>query len=180
MHSLTHVLKETLLSLPSTPYTIVNNNFFDTLTISTTAPGAAQALHEVADQAKINLRRIDDSTVGVTLDESVGIIDLLALTNVFVKAAGADAIGAEQLVKLASGAGLKSAGLGEISFLPDEFKRTSKYLTQPVFNTHHSETEMLRYIYHLQSKDLSLVHAMIPLGSCQSTVYFSAHALQLE
>jgi glycine dehydrogenase len=50
--------------------------------------------------------------------------------------------------------------------LPNAFKRTSEYLTHPVFNTHHSETELLRYIHHLQSKDLSLTHSMIPLGSC--------------
>lgn len=50
--------------------------------------------------------------------------------------------------------------------IPAEFKRTSQFLTHPVFNSHHSETELLRYIYHLQSKDLSLVHSMIPLGSC--------------
>ncbi|KAH6643444.1 glycine decarboxylase-like protein [Truncatella angustata] len=50
--------------------------------------------------------------------------------------------------------------------IPDAFRRTSNYLSHPVFNTHHSETELLRYIHHLQSKDLSLVHSMIPLGSC--------------
>ncbi len=55
---------------------------------------------------------------------------------------------------------------GEGLDIPDPFRRTSTFLTHPVFNTHHSETEMLRYIYHLQSKDLSLVHSMIPLGSC--------------
>lgn len=133
VNSLTHVLKETLTSLPSTPYSIVNSNFFDTLTISTSAPGGAAELHSVANDAKINLRRIDDTTVGVTLDESVGLMDLLALTNVFVKAARGKAVGPQELVKLASGAGMSSASLGTTSFLPEEFRRTSKYLTQPVF-----------------------------------------------
>jgi glycine dehydrogenase len=53
-----------------------------------------------------------------------------------------------------------------LASIPDGLRRTSSYLTHPVFNTYHSETEMLRYIHHLQSKDLSLTHAMIPLGSC--------------
>ncbi|KAK0865764.1 glycine decarboxylase subunit P [Friedmanniomyces endolithicus] len=59
-----------------------------------------------------------------------------------------------------------AAGLDATSHLPEHFKRTSSYLTHPVFNSHHSETEILRYMHHLQSKDLSLVHSMIPLGSC--------------
>ncbi|CAI4211240.1 unnamed protein product [Parascedosporium putredinis] len=63
-------------------------------------------------------------------------------------------------------AAVQQVGASPSSELPATVKRTSEYLTHPVFNTHHSETELLRYIYHLQAKDLSLVHSMIPLGSC--------------
>lgn len=64
--------------------------------------------------------------------------------------------------------------------LPCNVKRTSSYLTHPVFNTYHSETEMLRYIHHLQSKDLSLVHSMIPLGSCTMKLNGTAEMLPLS
>ncbi|KAK5991282.1 Glycine cleavage system P protein [Cladobotryum mycophilum] len=63
-------------------------------------------------------------------------------------------------------AGFKESSEEILQNLPESVRRQSKFLTHPVFNSHHSETEMLRYIYHLQSKDLSLVHSMIPLGSC--------------
>ncbi|KAF1733131.1 putative glycine dehydrogenase (decarboxylating), mitochondrial [Beauveria bassiana] len=62
--------------------------------------------------------------------------------------------------------GYKVSSNDIIKSLPDAVRRESKFLTHPVFNSHHSETEMLRYMHHLQSKDLSLVHSMIPLGSC--------------
>ncbi|KAF8973526.1 glycine dehydrogenase [Flammula alnicola] len=94
--------------------------------------------------AGINLRRIDDNHIGVSLDESVSPEDLVTLLNVFASAASTK----------------PSASI------PPALQRTSEYLPHPVFNKHHSETEMLRYIHHLSSKDLSLVHSMIPLGSC--------------
>lgn len=177
VHSLTHVLKEAITAIPGSPYTIVNRNFFDTLTVTVPASIGADILHAVAAEAQINLRRIDSQTVGVTLDESVTLLDLLNLTNVFVKAAGTEALKAGQLISLA--AGHNSSSIEELSFLPDEFQRTSRFLTQPVFNTHHSETEMLRYIYHLQGKDLSLVHAMIPLGSCTMKLNSTASMVPL-
>jgi glycine dehydrogenase len=168
VHGLTYILKEMITSLNGSPYTITNTNFFDTLTIKVDSSVGADILHAQAEEAKINLRRVSDGVIGVTLDESVGLVDLLKLANVFVKAAGQEKKSAEELIS--AGAGLKVKE-GEVSFLPEEFRRTSKFMTHPVFNTHHSETEMLRYIYHLQSKDLSLVHAMIPLGSCTFYVF---------
>ncbi|KIO28834.1 hypothetical protein M407DRAFT_242879 [Tulasnella calospora MUT 4182] len=135
-------------------YKIVNSTFFDTLTIDTSNVGGADKVHEAALQNGINFRPIDGTLVGVTLDESVLSRDLLDISNVFAAAAGASLSGGESL-KLPSG-----------SAIPTEFQRTSQFLTQPVFNTHHSETEMLRYLYSLQAKDLSLCHSMIPLGSC--------------
>ncbi|THH33425.1 hypothetical protein EUX98_g752 [Antrodiella citrinella] len=150
VHLLTNTLK---LAVEQHGYKITNLDFFDTLTIDVTgAVRDADALHQVATAASVNLRRIDDKHVGVTLDESVGPVDLLRLINVFGTAAGASP--------------LTAIHAAETSAIPLGLQRTSEFLPHPVFNTHHSETEMLRYIYHLQSKDLGLVHSMIPLGSC--------------
>ena len=100
---------------------------------------------------KINLRVLDDSRLAITLGETVDKEDLEDLLKIFVHA---------------SGKSLK-ANLTELpTEIPSPLTRITSYLTHPVFNTHHSETELLRYMHHLQSKDLSLAHSMIPLGSC--------------
>lgn len=152
VHALTQLLKALV---EQSGYTIVNADFFDTLTIDVTGPAkTASAVHDAALAAGVNLRRIDDTRVGVTLDESVGIDEVIKLANVFAAAAGAPAISPLHLPPVDAVA------------VPQALRRTSQFLSHPIFNAHHSETEMLRYIYHLQSKDLGLVHAMIPLGSC--------------
>src|SRR4029078_7985862 len=99
----------------------------------------------------INLRAVGDDVV-VSLDETVNFDDLRDLLEVF--ALGADAPRPADLA-------------ADVDDRYDErFARTSTYLTHPVFNTHHSETEMLRYLHQLEAKDLSLTTSMIPLGSC--------------
>ena len=108
----------------------------------------------------INFRRLGRGRIAITVDETVEKTDLLDVLWVFAKVFSVET----SLIK-----GLaqeyESSALEDIDISP-AFRRTSSYLTHPVFNTHHSETELLRYIYHLQAKDLSLVHSMIPLGSC--------------
>ncbi len=152
VHGLTQIIKH---ALEGFGYRAVHSNFFDTLTLDVTgAAKDAEAVHSAAVVSGINLRRIDDKHVGITLDESVSAEDVVALINVFASAASKPSLSASDLT------------LPESLAIPDSLHRTSKFLPHPVFNTHHSETEMLRYIYHLQSKDLGLVHAMIPLGSC--------------
>ena len=151
VHALTQVLKALV---EQSGYTIINADFFDTLTIDVSGPTKdAEAVHAAALAAGINLRRIDDAHVGVTLDESVGIDEVLKLANVFASAARAPPLSPLHLPPVASA-------------VPAALRRTSAFLPHAVFNAHHSETEMLRYIYALQAKDLGLVHAMIPLGSC--------------
>lgn len=151
-----HALAQLLKALVErSGYVITNTDFFDTLTIDVSGPAKnASTVHDAAVAAGVNLRRIDDKLVGVTLDESVGLEEIVKLANVFATAASAPAISPLHLPPVDSVA------------VPETMRRTSKFLPHPVFNTHHSETEMMRYIYHLQSKDLGLVHAMIPLGSC--------------
>ena len=161
VHSLTRVLARSLEALGMK---ITNKNFFDTLTIDVTGNGlTAQKVHLYSVQAGINFRRIDENTVGVTLDESVGPLDLTDIVNVFHRASGKADVEPEQLDRLAESLSLTA----ESTSAPiDTFARDSKFMTQPVFNKHHSETNMLRYMMHLQEKDYSLVHGMIPLGSC--------------
>jgi glycine dehydrogenase len=152
VHGFTQVLKS---SVESFGYKATNKEFFDTLTLGVTAVTMnADTLHAASIAAGINLRPVDDKHVGVTLDESVSPDDLVALINVFASAASASPIR------------LSSLNPSLSSSIPSTLRRTSDYLPHPVFNKHHSETEMLRYINHLASKDIGLVHTMIPLGSC--------------
>ena len=120
---------------------IVNDCFFDTVTVRT-ASGAKKIL-AAAKKQRINLRMVDADHVAVAFDESTREDDLIRVLSVFGAKLGAGTSG-----------------------IPSELHRKSVYLTHPVFNSYHSETEMMRYLRHLQSKDLALDQAMIALGSC--------------
>ncbi|KAI0031406.1 glycine dehydrogenase [Vararia minispora EC-137] len=153
VHGLTQLLK---VIVGGYGFKTVNGTFFDTLTLDVTgAVKAAEAVHEAAAKAGVNFRHIDNEHVGVTIDESVGPIDFLRIANVFSSAAGSSILTREDLLPSPSA-----------SSIPLSLSRASAFLPHPVFNKHHSETEMLRYIHHLESKDLSLAHSMTPLGSC--------------
>ncbi|KAJ8702254.1 glycine decarboxylase subunit P [Pleurotus ostreatus] len=152
VHALTQVLK---MAVESYGYKSINNEFFDTLTLDVSAvTGTSDVVHATAMAANINLRLVDDTHVGVTLDESVGPIDIMALINVFASAASLPPVERSSLA------------LPEKVAIPSHLRRSTDILPHPVFNKHHSETEMMRYIEHLASKDIGLVHSMIPLGSC--------------
>lgn len=154
VHAFTQVLKT---ALENFGYSIENASaYFDTLTVNVKDLAEEERVHGIAEDLGINFRKINNHSVGVTLDESVSSVDLVDIINVFALASGAKIIDVTQLVP-------------PPDFTPDipsHLQRQSKFLEHPIFNTHHSETEMLRYMYSLQEKDLSLVHAMIPLGSC--------------
>ncbi|KAI7002433.1 hypothetical protein KC355_g9818, partial [Hortaea werneckii] len=113
--------------------------------------GAGLFAQKCASNGRMNFRVVDDEHIGITIDETVGKKQILEILSAFTT----DAV---DVVELAEGL--------ETNTVPEGLRRTSPYLTHPVFNSHHSETEILRYMNHLQSKDLSLVHSMIPLGSC--------------
>jgi glycine dehydrogenase len=130
---------------------VVHDRFFDTLRIDGEPSDTARWLAG-ARERKINLRAMGDRTITVALDETTSAADVDALLAVF-HTGRAPVPGCVDLAREALPA---LAGL----------ERRSGYLTHPVFNSHHSETEMLRYMRTLESRDLSLVHAMIPLGSC--------------
>jgi glycine dehydrogenase len=104
------------------------------------------------DIQQVLVRRIDDHHIGISVDETTSLGILTSVLATFRKyGKGDERMSFSEAVDIG---------------IPAPFKRTSKFLTHPVFNSHHSETELLRYINHLSSKDLSLVHSMIPLGSC--------------
>ena len=145
VHTATQTLRAGLLA---GGHEIAEDQVFDTLRVRPVGATVQQVI-DAAGEHKINLRDFGDGSVGVTLDESVTATDIADLLACF----GCK----DDVVELAGEAHTEIASA---------FQRTSGYLTHPVFNTHHSETEMLRYIYKLQRRDLSLADSMIPLGSC--------------
>ncbi len=150
VHKLTVILAEGLKRLG---YGIGSEHFFDTVRVELGEKPGVRTLEEILEASSarnINLRTLDTSAVGISLDETTTTQDLLDLWQIF---AGTDFLPftVEELAP------------------PDPlfpFARHSSYLTHPVFNRYHSETELLRYVYRLQAKDLSLTTSMIPLGSC--------------
>jgi glycine dehydrogenase len=134
-------------------YALANDTFFDTVTIESGAN--TTALHQAASAVHINLRHVDAQHVGVSLDETTTRDDLMKLFALFAEVAGKT----ETFDIDALDGALKDS-------LPAELHRTSDFLTHPVFNRHHSEHEMLRYLRSLADKDLALDRTMIPLGSC--------------
>jgi glycine dehydrogenase len=125
----------------------LNHSFFDTLTIRTGADTGA--CHARARAAGFNLREIDASTLGISLDETITEHDVEVLLGVFGLARNAGATGSAAAVAF-----------------PATLVRSTPYLSHPVFSRYHSETEMMRYLRRLADKDIALDRAMIPLGSC--------------
>ncbi|MCX7514148.1 aminomethyl-transferring glycine dehydrogenase [Frateuria sp. STR12] len=124
----------------------VGRDFFDTLHVTGID---AKAILAKAEAARINLRRLDDKSVGISLDETTTRADVVALAGLFGAQADVDALDA-----------------ATSDALPAAVARKSDFLTHPVFNTHHSEHELLRYMRALADKDLAMDRTMIPLGSC--------------
>jgi glycine dehydrogenase len=125
--------------------------FFDTITVKTGS--RTTAVHDAARQRGINLREIDSANVGISLDETTTPADVEALWAAFAPAGK----------KPPAFAAVEAAAADR---LPAALQRQSAFLTHPVFNTYHSETDMLRYLRSLADKDLALDRTMIPLGSC--------------
>jgi glycine dehydrogenase len=157
--------------LAAAGYEIVHADYFDTLQVR--VPGRARGLAEHAHSQGILLRVDDDDTIGIAVDETTGDAELLALAIVFdaVRTPLADTIDAraasEANVSRARRASAAQEAITETSpSIPEHLVRTSAYLTHPVFNTHRSETSMMRYLKRLADYDYALDRGMIPLGSC--------------
>ncbi|WPB81151.1 aminomethyl-transferring glycine dehydrogenase [Archangium violaceum] len=149
VHGLTVLLARGLRKLG---YGANYENVFDTLRVEA-APPHIRGILAAAEAKGMNFRRIDERAIGLSLDEATRPADVEAILSVF---AGAKAPGFT----------LEELGKELQSTIPEGLRRTSPFLTHQVFNSYHSETEMLRYIRRLESRDLSLTHSMIPLGSC--------------
>ena len=151
VHERTNTLRAGLEELG---HTTGESPCFDTVSVNVPVERTAELLTS-ARTRQINLREIDATHIGISLDETTTSADVEELQQIFAENNSENAKHTSDLPPFQSS-----------TFIPIELQRESPYLTHPVFNSYHSETEMLRYIHRLQTKDLSLVNAMIPLGSC--------------
>merc|ERR1740130_1620276 len=134
-----------------------SSSFFDTFQVDVSgAAGGVAGVVERAVSRGINVRVVDGSVVGISMDETHSRADVANLIFAFSGDEGADL---DALVKSAAAARSGNATQAAL-------ERTSPILTHPIFNVHHSETQMMRYLRQLEGKDISLNHSMIPLGSC--------------
>lgn len=161
VHQLTSILAAGLQRLG---YAIAHDSFFDTLRVEVGAGKASEFIAR-AHSHHINLRQIGDSAIGIALDETVSSDILIALIQIFAGSHVAHFTPEDLLSSTATSA------------IPAALQRTTPYLTHPIFNSYQSETELLRYMYRLQLKDLSLTTAMIPLGSCTMKLNATAEML---
>lgn len=129
-------------------YRVVNQSFFDTTTVEMDNNGA---IKELAEHKNVNFFYRGVHRISISLDETTDIEDVTDITSIFSN--GKDAP-------------LDSATVSEETGIPESLQRHSTYLLHPVFNSYHSETEMMRYLKRLENKDLSLAQSMISLGSC--------------
>ena len=123
-----------------------NEQYFDTIRLSLTDQVSASQMRTIAQSKKVNLRYFDNGDVGISVDETTDIHDVNVLLTIFSIAAE------KEFAEVTS--------IPENGSLKESFKRKSTFLTHPVFNQYHTETEMMRYIKRLDRKDISLAHSM--------------------
>ncbi|MDX1364953.1 MAG: aminomethyl-transferring glycine dehydrogenase [Arenibacter latericius] len=140
----------------------INSSYFDTLTVK----ADAVKVKTIAEKKEVNFLYIDDSTIGISLNEATTLKDLQTIANIFAEALGKDTITIKELD-------------GELAINPD-VRRTSPFLENEVFNSYHSETELMRYIKRLERKDLALNHSMISLGSCTMKLNAASEMLPIS
>lgn len=163
IHSTTNWLAKQLVKLG---YVQTNEIYFDTLRLRMPSHVNAQEIRTIALSKEINLRYFENGEVGLSIDEATTTKDARRLLNVF-------AIAAEK-------------SIGEVNEIPEsstisrELRRRTNFLTHPIFNLYHTETEMMRYIKRLERKDISLTHSMISLGSCTMKLNAASEMLPLS
>ncbi|MDJ0694810.1 aminomethyl-transferring glycine dehydrogenase [Mastigocoleus sp. MO_188.B34] len=155
IHQKTKILAAGLQKLG---YKIVNEYFFDTLKVDL-GKISLESILEASQAREVNLRVFNNNTVGISLDETTTNRDLIDLWEIFALKSDCESFSSEELLTDSSIQNLKSV-------IPHNLTRNTPFLTHPVFNSYHSETELLRYLHKLETKDLSLTTSMIPLGSC--------------
>ncbi|MFT6796683.1 MAG: glycine dehydrogenase, partial [Maribacter sp.] len=140
----------------------INSSYFDTITVKMDA----SKVRPIAEQHEINFLYIDTQTVSIAVNEATSIKDLNAIVSVFAQALGKDSI--------------KINELATTSAIMKSVQRTAPYMENKVFNSYHSETELMRYIKKLERKDLALNHSMISLGSCTMKLNAASEMLPLS
>ncbi len=163
IHSAAHIIEKELKALN---YTQGNTNYFDTLQINLPDGITSEQIKKLALAQHINFNYIDNNTLGISLDETVGINDINDIISIFASAANKTVNRIEEPIETLS--------------IDNKFLRTTEFMTQNVFQNYRSETDMMRYIKKLERKDLSLVHSMISLGSCTMKLNAAAELLPLS
>ena len=140
----------------------VNNSFFDTIAVK----ADASKVKAIAEKHEVNFFYVDGETISISVNETTSISDLDQIIAVFSEATGKESF--------------KVSELSSTNNIPTSLERTSSFLTHDVFNRHHSESQLMRYIKKLERKDLSLNHSMISLGSCTMKLNAAAEMLPLS
>ena len=161
VHSLAKTLENALLSEHNSPYKIVHNSFFDTVCVEFDTPFAETVVSRSIEKG-INIRLIDEFTISVSFDETHTLDDVILIYT--------------QITEKESKKLYRAQHIG----LSETVIRTTPYLTNKIFNKYHSETEMMRYLYRLQKKDMGLADSMIPLGSCTMKLNSAAEMIPLS
>tara|TARA_R110000787_G_scaffold8495_4_gene28683 strand:+ start:3760 stop:6609 length:2850 start_codon:yes stop_codon:yes gene_type:complete len=159
VHNSTATLAATLENLG---YSQLNSAFFDTIVIK----ADKKDIKPIAEKHEINFYYIDNHTISISLNETTSLKDINAIIAVFNEAINKDSLSIDSLL--------------DSSVIPSELERKTSFLTDDVFNSYHSETEMMRYIKKLERKDLSLNHSMISLGSCTMKLNAASEMLPLS
>ena len=170
IHGLACVLTEGLEQLG---YKQLNKNYFDTILVNINDV-SIDTLQVFAEDAKMNFNYIDDKNLSISIDEKDGLQNINDILTVFAKSCNHS--DPTELIKNVLSGNYTDAN----SFIPKELYRESPYMQHEVFNTYHSETEMMRYIKQLENKDLALNHSMIPLGSCTMKLNAAAELFPLS
>ncbi|WP_298306332.1 aminomethyl-transferring glycine dehydrogenase [Flavobacterium sp.] len=140
----------------------VNTSFFDTIAVK----ADASKVKAIAEKHEVNFFYIDGETISISVNETTSISDLNQIIAIFAEATGKESF--------------KVSELSTTNNIPSSLERTSTFLTHDVFNSHHSESQLMRYIKKLERKDLSLNHSMISLGSCTMKLNAAAEMLPLS
>ncbi len=144
----------------------VNSSFFDTIKIKLPDSIQSHDIKKIAENKKINFRYTDEKTIGISIDETTDLFDINTIISVFTEVKNIPST--------------PITAVSDKKNLPDHLERKSRFLSHPVFNMYHTETEMMRYIKKLENKDLALNRTMIPLGSCTMKLNAASEMIPLS
>lgn len=160
VHSLTSLLNDALGSMGLTQQ---NTQYFDTLKVSVTS---SEKVRKIAESHEVNFLYINDTTIGISLNETTTVDDVATIVKVLAEAENKEAV---TISEVASDRSIFS-----------NLQRSSSFMENEVFHNYHSETEMMRYIKRLENKDISLTDSMISLGSCTMKLNAASEMLALS